>query len=104
MSAPSVTAKDFEEKVLKAKEPVLVDFWAGWCGPCRMVSPLVDELADEHTEYKFCKVNVDEQGDLASQYGIMSIPSLLVFKDGKLVKQTAGAIPKDHILEMVKSV
>lgn len=103
MAAVKVTKDSFQEEVLNSKVPVLVDFFADWCGPCRMVSPLIDELADEHSEYKFCKVNVDEQQELASQFGIMSIPSLLVFKDGKVAKQSAGALPKEHILEMVKT-
>lgn len=89
---------NFEEEVLKSDKPVLVDFWASWCGPCRMVSPLVDELAEEHPEYKFCKVNVDDQEKLAIKYNVMSIPLLIVFKDGKISNHSVGAIPKDSIL------
>ncbi|MDE5899458.1 MAG: thioredoxin [Treponemataceae bacterium] len=103
MAAKTVTIENFQQEVLGSGVPVLVDFWAGWCGPCRMVSPLVDELADEHPEYAFCKVNVDEQPDLANQYKVMSIPNLVVFKDGKVVAQSAGAKPKEQILEMVRN-
>ena len=103
MGALKISGKDnFKAEVLESAVPVLVDFFADWCGPCRMVSPLVDELADEHSEYKFCKVNVDDQQELAAEFGIMSIPSLLVFKGGKVVQQSAGALPKDKILELVK--
>ncbi|MCR5400255.1 MAG: thioredoxin [Treponema sp.] len=95
-----LTMQNFEEEVLKSDKPVLVDFWATWCGPCRMVSPLVDELAEEHPEYKFGKINVDEQEALASKYGIMSIPSLYVFKNGENTKKTVGAMPKEEILKL----
>lgn len=98
----NLTLENFENEVLKSDKPVLVDFWASWCGPCRMVSPLVDELAEEHTEYKFCKINVDEQPELATKYGIMSIPSLFVFKEGQIANRQIGAIPKDGILDLLK--
>ena len=93
-----LNAKNFEQEVLKSDKPVLVDFWASWCGPCKMVSPVVDALAEEHPEYKFCKVNVDDQEDLAARFGIMSIPSLFIFKNGENVKKSVGALPKDAIL------
>ncbi len=102
MSAITLTTKNFDEEVLKSDKPVLIDFWASWCGPCRMVSPLVDELADEHKEYKFCKVNVDDEEPLAIKVGIMSIPTLIVFKDGQQVNKSIGAIGKEDILNLLK--
>ena len=96
----NVTSKNFEEEVLKSDKPVLVDFWASWCGPCKMVSPLVDELAEEHSEYKFCKLNVDDETALAVRYNVMSIPTLMIFKNGEIAKQSVGAIPKEQILKL----
>jgi thioredoxin 1 len=102
MAAITFTEKNFESEVLKSNKPVLVDFWAPWCGPCRMVSPIVDQIADEVTYAKVGKVNVDEQEGLAMKYGVMSIPTLIVFKDGKVAKQAVGGRPKEAIIEMLK--
>ena len=101
MSAMHITRENFNQEVLQSSKPVLVDFWASWCGPCRMLSPVVDEIAAEQQEVKVCKVNVDEQPELAQQFGIMTIPTLIVFKDGKAVNQSAGVKPKKQILEMI---
>ena len=102
MAVMNINKDNFELEVLKSDKPVLLDFWAAWCGPCRMVLPIVDEIAEEHPEIKVCKVNVDEQPELAAQFQVMSIPSLFVMKGGQIVNQAMGAMPKDRILEMVK--
>ena len=101
MSVISVTKDNFES-VKASEKTVLLDFYADWCGPCRMVSPLVDEIAEEHPEYLVGKINVDEQGELAAVFGVTSIPTLVVMKDGKTVSQSAGARPKNQILDMLK--
>ncbi|MBR2721309.1 MAG: thioredoxin [Clostridia bacterium] len=101
MKVLTITAENFEKEVLQAKKPVLLDFWASWCGPCRMLSPVVDEIAEENDTFIVGKVNVDEQGELAQSFGIMSIPTLIVFRDGKPVRQSLGVQPKEAILEML---
>lgn len=101
MSAIQITEQNFPSEVLNSSKPVLLDFWASWCGPCRMVSPIIDEIAHECTDIKVGKVNVDEQKELAAQYGVMSIPTLLVLKDGKVVNTSVGARSKEQILQMV---
>ena len=98
MSVITITKENFEAEVLRADKPVLVDFWATWCGPCRMVSPVVDEIAAERTDVKVGKINVDEQPELSNRFGIMSIPTLLVFRDGKVANQAVGVRPK-HMIE-----
>lgn len=103
MGVTTLTEKNFEQEVLKSEKPVLIDFWASWCGPCRMLSPLVDELAEEHSEFKFCKVNVDEEENLAKNFGIMSIPTLILFKNGEQKAKNIGAVPKNAILELIKN-
>ena len=102
MSVIDVKTADFETEVLKSDKTVLVDFWAVWCGPCRMLSPVVDQVAEENPDIKVCKVNVDEEQQLAIKYGVMSIPPLLVFKGGELVNQSVGVIPKEEVLNLIK--
>ena len=101
MAVVTITTENFEQEVLHSDKPVLLDFWASWCGPCRMLSPIVDEVAEERTDVKVGKVNVDEQPDLAAQFGVMSIPTLLVFEQGKLERQAVGARPKAGVLELL---
>jgi len=98
MAAKNVTTASFQADVLSNPKPVLVDFWAEWCGPCRMVSPILDEIASEHSEIEIVKLNVAEEPQLAMQYGVTGIPLMAVFKDGQLVKQMVGAKPKAAIL------
>lgn len=101
MSVMTITNENFQQEVLNSDKPVLVDFWASWCGPCKMLSPIVDEIAEEREDIKVCKVNVDEQPDLAARFQIMSIPTLMVFKNGEMVNQTAGVRPKSQILQLL---
>ena len=101
MAVVTITKDNFEQEVLQSAKPVLLDFWASWCGPCRMLSPVVDEVAEERTDVKVGKVNVDEQPELAGEFGVMSIPTLLVFEQGKLVRQAVGARPKASVLELL---
>jgi thioredoxin len=101
MSVLTITKDNFENEVMKSDKPVLLDFWAAWCGPCRMVSPLVDEIADEVTNAKVGKVNVDEQPELTSAFKVMSIPTLAVVKDGKIIKTSVGFQPKADIIRML---
>ena len=102
MAVLTITKDNFENEVLKSDVPVLVDFWASWCGPCRMMSPIVDQIAEEVTGCKVGKINVDEEGELAQQFGIMSIPTLLVFRDGKVANQSVGVRDKAFVIDMIK--
>ncbi len=101
MKAMNISRENFQNEVMKADRPVLLDFWAPWCGPCRMVVPIIEEIANERADIKVGKINVDEQPELASAFGVMSIPTLLVMKNGKVVNQSMGARPKKDILAML---
>lgn len=98
----NVTAENFDEEVLNYKGKVLVDFWAEWCGPCMMLGPIIEEVSEEVDDVKFCKVNCDEARDLALQFGIMTIPNLIVFENGEQVNQSVGYIEKEDVLELIK--
>ena len=101
MSALNITKNNFQEEVMNSDKPVLLDFWAGWCGPCRMLSPVVDEIAEENDDIKVCKINVDEERELAAAFQVTSIPTLVVIKDGKVTNRTMGALPKHQILALL---
>ena len=99
---PQVITKDnFDAEVLNAKGTVLIDFWASWCGPCRMLSPVVDEVAEEHADVKVGKINIDEEQELAQQFGVMSIPTLMVFRNGEKIKESVGVVPKEQIESLI---
>ena len=102
MAALKITKDNFQTEVLEAKETVLVDFWASWCGPCKMIGPIIDQIADERSDIKVCKINVDEEPDLASQFKVMTIPTLIVFKGGEEVKRNVGVISKEEILKLAE--
>ena len=102
MAAKTITKENFEKEVMNSDKPVLIDFWASWCGPCRMVSPIVEELADELTAQKVGKINIEEQPELAEAFSVMSIPTLMVIKNGKVVSKATGARPKQAILDMLE--
>lgn len=101
MSVITITKDNFETEVLKSKKPVLVDFWASWCGPCKMLSPIVDQLAEENPQIKVGKINVDDEQELATQFQVMSIPTLYLFKDGKVVSSSVGVKPKQALEAMI---
>lgn len=101
MSVVNITKSNFEQEVVRSDKPVLLDFFAGWCGPCRMVAPIVEEIATERADVKVGKIDVDAQQELAAAFGVMSIPTLVVIKDGKVVNQALGARPKGQILAML---
>ncbi|MCK5580233.1 MAG: thioredoxin [Candidatus Omnitrophica bacterium] len=102
MSVIQITIKNFEEEVVKSDLPVLVDFWAEWCGPCKMISPVIDEIAEEMAgKVKVAKVNIDESQELAAKYNVMSIPTLLIIKQGEVVDQTVGAVGKDQLIAKI---
>lgn len=102
MAVVTITKDNFKQEVLESSVPVLVDFWAAWCGPCKMVGPIIDEIAAENSDFKVAKINVDDQPELAGQFGVMSIPTICVFKDGQLVKKEVGVRPKEALLAMMK--
>ena len=101
MSVININGSNFEQEVMNSEKPVLLDFWAPWCGPCRMVGPILDEIAAERPDIKVCKINVDEEPELAQQYQVMSIPRLMVIKNGEIVNSSVGAKPKAKILAML---
>jgi len=104
MSILKISKSNFETEVLNSEKPVLIDFWAGWCGPCNMISPVIEEIASENEQFKVCKVNVDEEPELAHAFGISSIPALIAVKDGKIANQLIGVRPKDDIMKMMNAI
>lgn len=102
MAVVTVTKENFEQEVMKAEKPVLIDFWAAWCGPCKMMGPVIDQIAADHTDIKVGKINIDEQPELAQKYGIMSIPTVVLFEGGNPKETSVGLVPKESIEKMLK--
>ena len=102
MSTIKITKNNFADEVINSEKPVLLDFWAAWCGPCRMVAPVLDEIASERSDLKVGKINVDEENELAEKFGVMSIPTLVAIKDGKIARQAVGVRPKEQILDLFR--
>lgn len=102
MSVITVSKENYDKEVLASKEPVIIDFWASWCGPCKMMSPIIDEIAKENPDIKVCKVNVDEQQELAMQFNIMSIPTIVAIKNTKVIGTTVGVTQKEKVLSLIK--
>ena len=102
MAVITITAQNFEQEVLQSDKPVLIDFYADWCGPCKMMAPVIEEIAGEADDVKVGKLNIDNEMEIAQKYGVMSIPTLIVFRDGKEVKRDLGAKPKKAVLDMLK--
>ena len=102
MSVTVINKNNFEQEVMQSDRPVLLDFYATWCGPCRMLSPIVDKIAAEHSDIKVCKINVDDEEELAMRFEVMSIPTLVVIKNGEVVNRSVGALPEARILAMIK--
>ena len=102
MAVINLSNKEYEKDLEKSYKVVILDFWASWCGPCRMMSPIIDEIANENKELKVCKVNVDEEQELAKKFNIMSIPTIVVMKDGKVINQVVGVVDKSEVLKMTK--
>ena len=103
MAVIHVTKANFEELVVNSDKKVLLDFWAPWCGPCKMVLPIVEEIAEERTDFKVCKINVDDEGELARQFRVMSIPTVYIFKDGQPGSRIVGLVPKEKLLEALEA-
>ena len=101
MSVHHITKENFEQEILKSEKPVVLDFWAPWCGPCRMVVPIIDQIADEHPELKVAKVHVDQQRELAKQHKVFSIPTLVIYKDGQITARSTGVRPASEILNLI---
>jgi thioredoxin 1 len=103
--ALALTAENFEQEVIKSDKPVLVDFWAQWCGPCRVLSPLIDELTNEYDgKVKICKLNIDDSPEIATKFGVMSIPTVIVFNKGAVVEQSVGVVPKEKLISMFSGI
>ena len=101
MSYINISSENFNEEVLNSDKPVMIDFWASWCGPCRMIAPIVEEIAEERQDIKVGKINVDEEPELASKFGVMSIPTIVIMKDGEVVNQAVGVRPKAQLLQLL---
>lgn len=102
MSVIELSKQNFHKEVMESEKPVLIDFWASWCGPCKRLSPVVDQIAEEADHVKVCKVNIDDEMELAEQFHVMSIPTLVVVKDGEIARSSVGVQPKNQIMEMIK--